>query len=72
MGDSLFWDIIGIHREMLAGLRTIATTGHLHGIGIDSWAVDYGLLDREGTLLGNPTATATGARTAWRSRSSTR
>ncbi|MCW2797746.1 MAG: carbohydrate kinase, partial [Nocardioides sp.] len=51
---SLYWDILGIHREMLVGLRTIACSGPLHGIGIDSWAVDYGLLDRDGTLLGNP------------------
>lgn len=53
-GGSLLWDVLGIHREVLAGLRTVATTGPLDGIGIDSWAVDYGLLDRDGALLGNP------------------
>ncbi len=51
---SLYWDILGIHREMLAGIREVAQTGPLDGIGIDSWAVDYGLLDRDGQLLGNP------------------
>lgn len=51
---SLFWDVLGIHREVLAGVREIARTGPLHGIGIDSWAIDYGLLDRDGHLLGNP------------------
>lgn len=51
---SLFWDVLGIHREILAGVREVARTGPLHGIGIDSWAVDYGLLDRDGHLLGNP------------------
>jgi sugar (pentulose or hexulose) kinase len=51
---SLFWDVLGIHREVLTGLREVARTGQLHGIGIDSWAVDYGLLDRDGHLLGNP------------------
>ena len=30
--------------------------GRSHGIGIDSWAVDYGLLDADGALLGNPFA----------------
>ena len=50
----LFWDILGIHREALAGIREVARTGPLHGIGIDSWAIDYGLLDRDGHLLGNP------------------
>ncbi len=51
---SLFWDVLGIHREMLEGLRRVAATGPLQGIGIDSWAIDYGLLDRDGVLLGNP------------------
>jgi rhamnulokinase len=32
----------------------VASGGRLDGIGIDSWAVDYGLLDRDGELLGNP------------------
>ncbi len=52
VGASLVWDVIGIHREVLAGLRTIARSGPLDGIGIDSWAIDYGLLDRDGVLLG--------------------
>ncbi|MEO9322929.1 rhamnulokinase family protein [Nocardioides sp. C4-1] len=51
---SLFWDVLGIHREVLAGLRSVAGTGPLDGVGIDSWAIDYGLLDRDGHLLGNP------------------
>jgi len=51
---SLFWDVLGIHREVLAGLREVARTGPLDGIGIDSWAVDHGLLDQDGELLGNP------------------
>lgn len=51
---SLLWDIVGIHREILVGLRKIAAGGPVDGIGIDSWAVDYGLLDRDGELLGNP------------------
>ncbi|WP_236793505.1 rhamnulokinase family protein [Amycolatopsis sp. GM8] len=50
-GGTLYWDILGIYREMLAG---IAEAGPIEGIGIDSWAVDYGLLDPAGRLLGNP------------------
>jgi rhamnulokinase len=52
-GD-LYWDVLGIHREVLVGIREVARTGRLQGIGIDSWAVDYGLLDRDGRLLANP------------------
>ncbi|MDN5892540.1 MAG: rhamnulokinase, partial [Nocardioides sp.] len=54
VGDSLHWDVLGIHREVLAGLRMVALDGRLDGIGVDSWAVDHGLLDRTGALLGNP------------------
>ncbi|WP_067431735.1 rhamnulokinase, partial [Nocardioides jensenii] len=50
---SLFWDVLGIHRETLVGIREVARTGPLDGIGIDSWAIDYGLLDRDGLLLGS-------------------
>ncbi|WP_435742371.1 rhamnulokinase [Nocardioides sp. SYSU DS0663] len=53
-GGSLFWDVLGIHREVVEGIRKVARSGALDGIGIDSWAVDYGLLDRDGHLLGNP------------------
>ncbi|OLF12401.1 rhamnulokinase [Actinophytocola xinjiangensis] len=51
VGDTLHWDVLGIHREVLAGLRA---AGPLDGVGVDSWAVDYGLLDERGALLGNP------------------
>ncbi|HET6985186.1 MAG TPA: rhamnulokinase family protein [Kribbella sp.] len=49
--DTLHWDVLHLYRAMLHGLRS---TGLVDGVGIDSWAVDYGLLDREGRLLGNP------------------
>ena len=51
---TLYWDILGIHREVLAGLRAAAAGGPVDAIGIDSWAVDYGLLDASGALLANP------------------
>lgn len=50
-GPHLYWDILGLYRETLAGIRE---AGQLDGVGIDSWAVDYGLLDDRGALLGNP------------------
>jgi len=51
---TLYWDILGIHREVLVGLRLAAAGGPVDAIGIDSWAVDYGLLDSSGALIGNP------------------
>ncbi|MFJ5986512.1 rhamnulokinase family protein [Lentzea sp. NPDC092896] len=49
--DRLLWDLPRLYHEVLDGLRL---AGSLAGIGIDSWAVDYGLLDTSGELLGNP------------------
>ena len=52
---TLYWDILGLYQGVLDGLRAAsAVAGRLDGIGIDSWAVDYGLLDADGRLLGNP------------------
>ena len=66
VGGSLHWDVPGIHREVLAGLRAAAAGGPVHGIGIDSWAVDYGLLDPSGAAARRArTPTATRAPTAW-------
>ncbi|WP_043622202.1 rhamnulokinase [Nonomuraea candida] len=47
----LYWDILGLYREVLAGLRA---AGPVSSIGVDSWAVDYALLDESGAMLGNP------------------
>ena len=50
--DGLHWDVSGLHRHALDGLRSAAAaaSGELASVGIDSWAVDYGLL-RGGRLL---------------------
>ncbi len=54
--DGLHWDILRLYRDVLDGLAAAgrAAEGDLHSVGIDSWAVDYGLLDAAGRLLGNP------------------
>jgi rhamnulokinase len=53
--DGLHWDILRLYREVLAGLREATrATDALVSIGIDSWAIDYGLLDEAGSLLGEP------------------
>ncbi|WP_436787839.1 rhamnulokinase [Yinghuangia sp. YIM S10712] len=51
---TLHWDILGLYGEALEGLRKLATTSTPASIGIDTWAVDYGLLDARGGLMGNP------------------
>ncbi|HYP73365.1 MAG TPA: FGGY family carbohydrate kinase, partial [Microbacterium sp.] len=53
-GDGLHWDVLGLYGAALGGLReAFRQAPDLASIGIDSWAVDYGLL-RDGSLLGNP------------------
>jgi rhamnulokinase len=52
---TLHWDVLALHAGILDGLRAAGRDlGRLDGVGIDSWAVDYGLLDADGVLLGNP------------------
>ncbi len=51
VGATLHWDVLGLYREVLEGLRA---AGEVASVGIDTWAVDYGLLDRTGALVGNP------------------
>ncbi|MBQ0981509.1 rhamnulokinase family protein [Micromonospora sp. M61] len=51
VAGTLHWDILALYRGVLEGLRA---AGPVAGIGIDTWAVDYGLLDATGALLGNP------------------
>ncbi|MEV0609823.1 rhamnulokinase family protein [Polymorphospora rubra] len=51
VGGTLHWDILALFREALTGLRA---AGPVASIGVDSWAVDYGLVDASGALLGNP------------------
>jgi len=53
-GGTLHWDILRLYGEILAGLRAAAGEPGLASVGIDSWGVDYGLLDSAGALLGNP------------------
>ncbi|WP_042405124.1 rhamnulokinase [Streptacidiphilus carbonis] len=52
--QGLHWDILALHQGVLEGLREAARSGQVASIGVDSWAVDYGLLDATGRLLGNP------------------
>lgn len=54
-GPRLHWDVLRIWEAILAGLDAAAhDVGPLEAVGIDSWAVDYGLLEPGGVLAGNP------------------
>ena len=49
------WDVQRLFFEMKAALLKAVKAGiKLDGIGIDTWGVDFGLLDKNGALLGIP------------------
>ncbi|HET6856627.1 MAG TPA: rhamnulokinase family protein [Streptomyces sp.] len=47
----LRWDMPALYEGVIDGLRA---AGPVASVGIDGWGVDYGLLDADGVLLGNP------------------
>ena len=49
--DGLCWNLLHLFTELLAGLRR---AGDLAGVGVDSWGVDYALLDGRDRVLGLP------------------
>ncbi|MFI6599616.1 rhamnulokinase family protein [Nonomuraea sp. NPDC050536] len=51
VAGTLHWDVLALYRGVLDGLRR---AGRAESVGIDSWGVDYGLLDDGGRLIGNP------------------
>ncbi|WP_416979922.1 rhamnulokinase [Streptomyces sp. T028] len=52
--DGLRWDVLALFQGMLDGLREAARAGGVSSVGVDSWAVDYGLLDAFGSPVGHP------------------
>ena len=55
LGDHVFWDFPALFEDMKAGLKAAASKGYkVRSIGVDTWGVDFGLIDSDGQLLGNP------------------
>jgi len=52
--DGLHWDVLRIFCEIEDGLAKAGREARIEGVGVDSWGVDFGLLDTEGTLVSNP------------------
>ena len=54
-GGRLYWDFLALFEEMKTGLRkAFRQFDDIASIGIDTWGVDFGLIDKRGRLLGNP------------------
>ncbi|MDW7655628.1 MAG: rhamnulokinase family protein [Bacillota bacterium] len=54
VGDTLYWDVLRLFHEIKQGLIKSKTCGQIDSIGIDTWGVDFGLLDKDGRILENP------------------
>ena len=56
VGNHIHWDVLRLWTEIQNGLRIAAgnSDGSLAGIGVDTWGVDFGLLDSSDRLIGNP------------------
>jgi rhamnulokinase len=52
--DGIHWDVLHLYRESLAGLRIAGRGESPVSVGVDAWGSDFGLLDADGALVGNP------------------
>ena len=52
---TLHWDVLRLFDGVLEGLRAAGREGgRVDSVGVDSWGVDFALLDRAGRLVQNP------------------
>lgn len=56
VNGGMYWDVLRLFHEIKQGILKCANSGDrdIDCIGIDTWGVDYGLLDKNGELLSNP------------------
>ena len=51
----LYWDVLRLFHEIKQGITAAVNSGYgFDCIGIDTWGVDFGLIDEKGNLLANP------------------
>lgn len=53
---SLYWDVLRLFYEIKKGILKCVNSGHknIASLAVDTWGVDFGLLDGKGNLIGNP------------------
>lgn len=55
LGNTLYWNFLALFAEIKEGIRLAVQKGYdLKGIGVDTWGVDFGLIDQSGKILSNP------------------
>ena len=51
---TLYWDVLYLFDQIKQGITKAKLAGGFDSIGIDTWGVDFGLIDKSGDLIGNP------------------
>lgn len=51
---TVYWDVLRLFYEIKQGIVKAKIAGGFDSIGIDTWGVDFGLIDSEGKLMENP------------------
>jgi len=55
LGNTLHWNFLSLFDNIKQGIYLAVKKGYdLRGIAVDTWGVDFGLLDSAGNFLGNP------------------
>lgn len=54
VGGTVYWDVLRLFYEIKQGIVKAKIAGGFDSIGIDTWGVDFGLIDSEGKLMENP------------------
>ena len=50
----MYWDVLRLFFEIKTGITKAVNAGGFDAIGIDTWGVDFGLINKKGELIGNP------------------
>lgn len=54
INGTLYWDVLRLFHEVKQGIIKAKNDGGFDSIGIDTWGVDFGILDDRGDLMSNP------------------
>lgn len=54
VNGKMYWDVLRLFHEIKQGIIKAQNSGGFDSIGIDTWGVDFGLIDEEGNLIENP------------------
>lgn len=54
LGGTMYWDFLRLFHEIRQGLLKSKKYGKADSVSVDTWGVDFGMLDEGGNLLENP------------------